>query len=119
MAYTDTETQDTFCRYTDVKFSSALPRERWGSFKSNELSLYPKHHHNHRAFRHLHPQLSLQSVTPAVHPQFQSGVKVYINVYAHISIYGYTCVYINSNNILFCRLPNVKLQNSIVLQLNL
>jgi len=46
--------------------------------------------HNHRALHHLHLELSLQSVTAAVHSQFEPGV-VYIYVYVHISIYGYKC----------------------------
>jgi hypothetical protein len=86
MVYTDTEIQNNFCDFTDVKFSSASPREQIGSFKSTELSLHPKHDSQYRDLRHLHLELSLHSLTAALHPQFQSGVKVYIYMYIDMFI---------------------------------
>jgi hypothetical protein len=80
MAHTDTETQDTFCHYTDVKFSSALQENGTGVSKAMNSHSILNIIHNHRALRHLHLKLSPQSVTAAVHSQFQSGVKVYIYV---------------------------------------
>ena len=97
MAYTDTETQDTFCHYTDVKFSSVPPRERRGSFKSNELSLYPNHHSQSSS----PPPLTSRTFTSVSYCSRSLTIRLRCKsvhicntyVYVHVCIYGYICVY--------------------------
>jgi hypothetical protein len=125
MAYTDTETQYAFCHYTDVKFSSAPSRERRGSFKGNELSLYPKHHSQSSR----PPTLTSTTFTSVCYCSRSLTISVsyksvyicnlymYMYTYVYMDIYVY--IYINSNKILYFRLPYVRLQNFIVLQINL
>jgi len=98
MAYKDTETQDSFYHYTDVKFFSAPPRERRGSFKGNELSLYPKHHSQSSR----PPSLTSTTFTSVCYCSRSLTISVrcksvyrcklytYMYTYVHTDIYMYT-----------------------------